>query len=155
MGRYLFNDDKGRLEIRNADDVGLAFSSNLPSPRQSGSVSVTFYPTKVYPKSGWIGLLVSSTSGDGYKFVFPRAVYKTQIFNIVEGKDVLVWDRNGDSFGLNQEHTATLTYSPERVVCLFDGVKIFDVRNSHQSTVDTFCVWAFQMDCYITRLSIE
>ena len=155
MGKYLLNEDAGRLEIRSADNVGLAFQGNLPNPTDTGSVAVTFRGTKVYPTSGSLYIQVASTSGDGYKFVFPKSDYAASINYVGSGKDQLIWDKQGESFDLNSDHTMVLDFSPERLVGTFDGVKVFDVRNERSYVVDTFMIGTGQMDCYVTSLEIR
>lgn len=155
MGKYLFNDSAGRLEVRNGDNTSLYLDGNLPARTKSGSITVTFYPTKIYPTSGTVGIAVKSTRGDGYAFMFPKSKYKTNIWYLVGGKQELIWDRKGDSFGLNQEHTMTLAFSPERLVVTFDGVKVFDVRNEHDVEVETFTVMTGQIDCYIESIEVQ
>ncbi|MBU8923012.1 MAG: CsgG/HfaB family protein [Bacteroidales bacterium] len=155
MGKYILNDDAGWLEIRSADNTGLGFSTNLSAPTKTGKITVTFTPTWVFPDSGQIAITVTSTRGDGYHFLFPKSHYKSGLFYIIGGNQQLIWDRKGDSFGLNQKHTMTLEYSPERIVGLFDGVKIFDARNNHDFTVETFTISTFQMNCCIELLEIN
>ena len=100
-------------------------------------------------------IIVSSTSGDGYRFRFPKSVYPSSIGYVVRGKNEAVWSRKGDSFALNQKHTMTLEFSPERLIGLFDGVKILDVRNEHEFTVDTFMISTGQLSCRVEKLEIN
>ena len=155
MGKYFLNDSAGRLEIRNADNTGLHFSADLPAPTTTGKITVTFTPTKVYPESGIFGIIVTSTRGDGYQFNFPKSRYKSSIEYLIGNKKQLIWDRMGDSFELNQKHTMTLDFSPEKIICLFDDVKVFDTRNNHNFTVETFTIRTVQIDCYIELLEIN
>lgn len=155
MGRYLLNDDLGRIEIRNADNMGIRIQGNMPAPMEAGVLSVTFNATKVYPESGYLLLQVSSASGDGYKALFPRSHYPAALSYVTQAKDQLIWDKKGESFDLNRDHTIALEFSAQRLVASLDGVKVLDVRNERAGTMDTFTIGADQIDCYLISIEIR
>lgn len=154
-GKATFNPEAGVVEITTGDNTDVDIAFNLEREIQSGRIEVEFLPMRLYPESGNISLYALTSSNNGYCFLYPASKYNSRIAKVVSNQDVVLAQRAGDTFSLNQDHRISLEFNPTSIQGWFDGKIIHSVSNDARFNITYIKIRVTQMNAYIKSLKVE
>ncbi len=149
-GQFLYDNGGERVQVLTGDNIGLQFSHSVPL-QTSGSFSLDFFPTALYPYGGTIQLrlvedannyyLLKNTDGYGPGYLWKVAggvfFYGTQFMN---------------GYSTNTNYHIEIHFNPVRtVVHAFGETLVFDADTSSIS-VNSFEVETQQHDAYFDNI---
>lgn len=154
-GKTTFNPEAGMVEITTGDNTDVDIVLSLEREIQGGRIEVEFLPRRLYPESGTIGLYALTKSNNGYCFVYPASKYNSRIAKVVSNQDVVLGQRAGDKFSLNEDHRISLEFNPTSIQGLFDGKVIHSVSNDARFKITSIKIRVTQMNAYMKSLKVE
>lgn len=155
-GMVKFNPEEGMVEVNTGDNHAAWIQLDLDREIQSGLIEVEFMTTIVYPYEGAVAIYALTSAKNGYCFLYPTHgnEYKTRLAKVVSNKELVLGERAGDTYSLNQDHKISLGFDPSSIKGSFDDKIIYNMKNDTILKIKQIRINIAEMNAYIKSLKV-
>ncbi len=152
-GSFQYDPSGQRVEVLTGDDIELMFSHAL-TPLDSGSFSVDFLPTVMYPSGGKLKLYLREDENNYYILRNTDGYGPGYFKKYVNGVEVERVDFSNE-YAQNSNYSITISFSPVQTTVNAFGEELTILMDDTSIVVSSFEIEAGQQDAYFDNILVE